>query len=152
MNKKFLAILIGIFVLLLILIIPNFFIINSETSDTFKTMNFDGITVSVPSNSNFGVDDNFYNDFNHGIYILTYSDDTDQKFVNETVNSFIKDNNLTEIHVDNVSSNIFTFISEDSDDPSIYAIVVNDNKDKAIIIFSNIDTKLAIKIAKTVKF
>jgi len=54
--------------------------------------------------------------------------------------------------LDNVSSNIMTFISENPDDSSIYVIVVNDKKDQAIIIDTPANPKLAIKIAKTVKF
>lgn len=153
MNKKFLS---GVLVLLLIVVILGFFILSAffivpESSSTFKTMNFDGITVSVPDNSNFVVNTNFHDDEYHGIYIMTYND-VDKKFINRTIDSFILDNNLTEIHIDHVSSDIRTFISEDPNNPSLYAIVVNDNKDKAIFIESSIDQKLAIKIAKTVKF
>lgn len=176
MNKGLLLVLIGILVLIIVAM-SVFFITtlgvftDSETSDTFKTMDFDGITASVPDNSNFLVESNLnndnvydnwsngtlssysksYYDDAHNIQIIIYSFKSNKKAVNETIGLFICDGNLTEIHIDNVSSDIRTFISEYPNDPSISAIVVNDNQDKFIFI-QTLDPKLAIKIAKTVKF
>lgn len=94
MNKRFLVALIGVLLFAMLIfsglfVISNFFIVGSESSSTFKTMSFDGITASVPLNSNFVADTNFHDDVNHGIYIMTYNDKADKKFINETIDSFI---------------------------------------------------------------
>ena len=152
MNKDFLIGILGfslIVVVSAVLIIAIFFIAPA-TSDTFKTMDFDGITVGVPDNSNFQADTNWHNDYINGIFIITHND-SDKKFINHAIESHITDNNLTEMHVENISSNIRTFIRESPTDTTFVAIVVNDNKDKAIII-ETVDPGLALKIAKTVKF
>jgi len=178
MNKGLLIFLVGIVVLFVIAAGMSIFFITtlgtfiySEPSNTFKTMDFDGITANVPDNSNFLVETNLnndnvhdnwsngtsssysklYSDDAHSIQVIVYSFKSNKKAVNETIGFFIRDGNLTEIHIDNVSSDIRTFISEDPNDSSISAIVVNDNQDKFIFIHT-LDPKLAIKIAKTVKF
>lgn len=153
MNKGLLLVLIGILVLIIVAM-SIFFITtlgilgNSEPSDTFKTMSFDGITASVPSNSNFISSLGSHIDYDHGIYIFTWgSEIEDKNDVNKSLEAYINDNKLTEIHMDGVPPNIKTYVSESG----LEVILTNDKKDQAITIGAS-DPKLTIKIAKTVKF
>lgn len=153
MNNKKLAAIIIIFVsiLLIVSVVGFFYLFGPVDTNDMKNQTFEGVQVTVPSNSFFIQNSNEFTDNVNGITMYTYVIGVDENFIKDLTDSEPILNNLTEINVTNLSENAIAF-KWNQDESMTTIIVTNDKKDKAILILSVYDRDLAVKIADSVKF
>lgn len=153
MSNKKLAVIIIVFVsiIAIISVVGVSYLFSPVDSISMKNESFEGVQISVPSNSLFTQESNGFTDNIHGITIYTYVTGVDENFINELIDSEPILNNLTEINVSNLSENVKVF-KWGQDENMTTIIVTNDEKNKAVFIVSVYDRDLAVKMANSVVF
>lgn len=152
-NKYLILIIFGIIITAVAAFGSSFYLISEHPF--MKNMTFDEINITVPAETHFNINPGtktYSGGSGEAIWITPYNPkNSTYKNIGKFFSSYIKDINVTEIKIEDLSNNSKVYVRNEDKNYTII-MISNDKKNMGMIIETSNNRNLTIQMAKSIIF